>query len=348
MLFAQPLWLLTAAVILPLLYLRRRRGRVRVSSAAIHQPTWGSYAFMALPSIFLSAAILAGAATLAQPQRPTSDKSESITMGRDIMAALDYSGSMAAPFAGELPERDSKDPFIDGWGLPERPKSGLEIEGESAETEIRRIEAAQAAILSFVDRRRAAESGDAIGLIVFDDRPLLRWPLDRDLKQISRHGQFVPPGKGVQGLGNGTNFGTTEPGPIDMAADHFEKRGQSTTRVLILVTDGENELSDKVQARLESVISTARIKLYLIAVGEEIKEKELDIEKLCHRVGGKVFHVGKAGDLEKHFQEIDQLESSPVPVTTYGNFEPAFQLYLWLAIAFALAWGLSEAVISGR
>jgi hypothetical protein len=83
--------------------------------------------------------------------------------GRDIICALDYSGSMAEKFKGSVPPVQLKDPFFD-----EEPSSGV---GRG-----RRIDAGQNVILNFVEWRRQKQSADAVGLIVFDDRPLLRWP----------------------------------------------------------------------------------------------------------------------------------------------------------------------------
>ncbi len=345
MTLAQPILLWAALVILPLLYFWLRRGRVKVSTVSHYRGGAVSFMLSWLPTCFIVVALCAGAVVLSKPQVPKADGSTAHVMGRDIMFGLDYSSSMAEEFKGELPKRAVDDPFVSGV----KPYEGYDPNNpDTTKFTIRRIEAAQAAILRFVDMRRLAKTGDAIGLIAFDDVPLLRWPLDRDLKQIARHGQFVPPGKGQQGLGFGTNFGTVMPGPIDMAVKHFKERGQSTTRVLILVSDGENDLTPEVKARLVNLIKGNNIRFYLLGIGDKVAKGEVDIARVCEKVNGKLFPVASTDDLDRCFDEINKLESSPVPVTTFGSYEPAFQWLLAIAMVAAVLWALFEGVISGR
>ncbi|MBZ0185699.1 MAG: hypothetical protein K8F91_05550, partial [Candidatus Obscuribacterales bacterium] len=183
MIFNQPLWLMAALLVLPILAMRKHQARIRVSSTSFLKPSSGSYALSFLPQALLGASIAASAITLSDPQIKLAQTTTTTTMGRDIILALDYSGSMAEPFKGDLPKRDNQDEFAARW-------NGRLIDEQESEFEVRRIEAAQQAILKFVDKRRDAGNGDSIGLIAFDNRPILRWPLDRDLMQISRHGNF--------------------------------------------------------------------------------------------------------------------------------------------------------------
>src|SRR5262249_2534188 len=140
--------------------------------------------------------IVLAAVVMAEPMVPVNDESVSKLPGRDIMFALDYSGSMVTPYKGVSKPRPGnqwydvkiKPPVIDDTAdgaapAPTAPANpGEAADGKPGEPhELRRIDAAQSAILDFVDTRRQAEGGDAIGLIVFDYRPILRWPLDHDL-----------------------------------------------------------------------------------------------------------------------------------------------------------------------
>lgn len=349
--FAQPYWLAAAAMVLPIVYLGWRRERVRMASARFHRSSVASLVLSHGPSALIALAIVLGAVTLAQPQVTVNDQSVSTLPGRDIIFALDYSASMGAKYKGD------QEPVTRNWWNEEKSKEGADPQpdataggegGESTEQEWRRIDAAQQAILGFVETRREAKGGDAIGLIAFDYRPILRWPLDHDLKQISRHGSFIPAGKGPQGLGQGTNFGHENPGPIDLAASHFEGKGQSTTRVLVLVTDGEDKLAADVLARLEKVIRKAGMKLYVIGIGEKIGTGELDIEKLCTSVNGKVFRAETQSQLDKCFEDINSLESSPVPVTNFKSLEPVFPIFLTVALILFVLGVLSESLILGR
>jgi hypothetical protein len=327
---ANPWWLLLAIPAVLLVVMLKSQGYLRLPSL----PTVKNRRFgmRSVPRTLLVLAFIFIGIALATPQAVKTLKLLGTVKGRDIICALDYSGSMAEKFKGNVPPVKLKDPFFD-----EEPSSGV---GRG-----RRIDAGQNVILNFVEWRRQKQSADAVGLIVFDDRPLLRWPLDRDLLQISRHGNFVPPGQGREGLGGGTNFGTKPPGPIDLAAEHFEAKAHAT-RVLVLVTDGEDKLAPEVQERLVKVIKDARVRLYVVGIGDKIKDA--DILKVAEAAGGKSFPVNNADDLNKCFASIDELESSPMPLNFDMLHEELFYIPLTIGLLLAFLWALSESVLFGK
>ncbi len=301
-----------------------------------------------LPRMLLVLALACVTVALTGPQVISHLSLDSTVNGRDIIFALDYSGSMAEKFKGKVPPLKNKDPFSEEAATAKTGEPTADSDTVVKPQEDRRIDAAQAFILLFVERRMEAQGNDAIGLIAFDQRPRLCWPLDRDLKQISRHGNFIPKTSGPGGLGSGTNFGTEMPGPIDLAAEHFNKRGRSQTRVLVLVSDGDNKLDAKVQQRLVKVIRQAGMRLYVVGVGEVIAKNDVDILKVAREVDGTVFRVERAEDMEKCFQTIDALESSPVPVTTNLLHEELFYIPLALGLALFLVWLSLEAILYGK
>lgn len=350
MIFANPEMLWLALVAIPLIYWRRARTRVSHSATTnIPRIPWSHAVLSVVPTALLAMCVILGAVALARPQRITQIPTGTLVPGRDIMIALDYSYSMAQPFAGEVPATKSKE-NID-WEDP--PPATAETDtkiaaANKAAQKPRRIDAAMASLLAFVDTRLESSQQDAIGLIAFDRHPLLRWPLDRDLRQIIRHGNFLPKGKAPEGFGEGTNFGTTGPGPIDLAIRHFVEYGRSQSRVLIIVSDGEDKLSEEARVRLEKALRKEHVQLYVVGVG--LSKDSVDIIKFAERVGGKesVFRVENAGDLVKCFRQIDQLESSPVPMETVRKHDELFVIPLVLALILVLSWSLLEAILFGR
>jgi Mg-chelatase subunit ChlD len=337
-------WMLASLVVLPVLYLTRQAVRIRVSAGSCHETTASGLVLAGIPRVLMALAVILAAVSLCQPVISVKQKSSTTVQGRDIILALDWSASMAEPYKGERKVRTP-----DAWFDPNR-QSHIRTESDEngEQKQFRRIDAAQDAIVSFAETRQNANTGDHLGLILFDHKPELRWPLDRDLKQITRHSSFLPKGKGAQQLGVGTNFGTTFPGPFDKASEHFELKGKSSTRVLILLTDGENEMDDTVLRRLIRVIDEARMKVYVIGVGEKIGKGELSLERLCRDAGGQVFRAESQAELENCFERINALESSPIPVTDDKSVEPVFYYFLIAAmVAFVLSL-FSEAVILGR
>jgi Mg-chelatase subunit ChlD len=342
MIFTNPYWLLAALLVLPVIYVARRKERIRVATSRHYQSSLLSRLVSYLPVTLQALAVTLATVALCQPLVPVDEKHSSKVQGRDIILALDWSGSMAEPYKGDRKVNKRETWYHDATKPP------VELDEGGKPKELRRIDAAQDALVAFAEARQKASAGDHIGLIAFDHKPLLRWPLDRDIKQITRHGSFLPKGKGPQELGVGTNFGNDMPGPIDLAADHFEAKGKSSTRVLILLTDGENEIKTDVMTRLSAVIRKARMKMYVVGVGEKIGSGELSLEQLCRSEGGEVFRAETQADLDKCFEKINALESSPIPVTQDKSFEPVFYYFLAAALALYVLANLSEAVILSR
>jgi len=198
---------------------------------------------------------------------------------------------------------------------------------------------AQAAVLDFIRNRYIVDAGDRIGVLLFDSSPQFSWPLTHDLKMIYRKIQFADQ------LGGGTNFGSEDPGPIDEAVAHFTEMGQAKSKVIIIVTDGEDYIGDEGMARLRGKINDNNIRLYVIGVGPTLAERDVDIIRLADNVGGKVFRIETAGDLQMVFNAIDQMERSSISVYSSEKRDERFAAFAIAAILLLLLAGLAEAVV---
>lgn len=309
--FANPWWL----SILPLLLLLpwvlfRQRGHVGFSDNKLLPKQRLSRWIPLVPGLLTCISLALVAVALARPQIAGPPTTRTI-IGRDISIAVDISFSMSAEFKGELKKQDpiaglDLPSTIDTRGKPVMKKWAPKVEQDG---KVKRCDAAQHAVLQFIANRWLAKAGDRVGLILFDERPRHGWPLTDDLRMIYRKGQFMQ-----HGLGGGTNFGENPPGPIDLAAEHFKELGQSQTRVLILVTDGEDELSGYAMNRLHELLRTNNIRLYVVGVGETLAKKDVAIIRLCEQVGGKVYRVEDSQAMINCFAEIDRTERSPITV----------------------------------
>ena len=349
MAFMQPAWLLLI-FLLPLLWWKlRNRNYLGHSNAQLLKPaSMISRLIVALPATFFSIAYLLIVIGLARPQESHIEGQE-VLKSRDILMTTDISGSMSAPFQGEIPppekgntELDKELPSIVKVRPPD--KDGRFSQGQPEEQRgQRRIDAAQAAIMRFIRNRFIAEQSDRIAIMSFDTEPHWSWPLTDDLKMIYRKGIFID-----QGLGGGTNFGDMEPGPIDAAALHFDERGKAATRVLIMITDGEDRISPDTFARLEKLINERAIRFYVIGVGETLARRDVDIIRLANAVGGQVFRVENGADLVTCFDTIDKMERSEIKVQTTIGFHDVFYHYVLVALAVFLLGALAEAYIVSR
>lgn len=336
MVLAQPLWLaLLLLVPLPWLLLRRK-GYVGYSDVRLAKTIGASNLLHLVPIILLSVGFAALSIALARPQNVQVITSQTIK-ARDIIIAVDKSGSMGSRFEGTIPPRATGESELDKELPPRPPKVD---ENGFPQDKNRRLDAAQAAVLNFIRDRHAAQAGDRVGVILFDFLPYYSWPLTHDLKMIYRKIEFAD-----EGLGGGTNFGEYKPGPIDFAADHFDELGQSVTKVLILVTDGEDNLSDGTMSRLQDVIESRGIKLYVIGVGETMSRRDVDILRLAESVGGKSFRVENAKDLDECFRSIDQLERSAVQIETSQKREEMFMAFAMAAAILLILGVIGEALV---
>lgn len=344
MLFEHPFWLvLILFVPLPWLVLRGRGyfghsapwlGGDRVLARVLHR----------IPAALASFGIAALLIALAQPQHPYTLPDQTVK-ARDIVIAVDKSGSMGLPFDGTVPAAQSGKTVLD-QPLPPLPKAtdlGVDDGGGgygSGKKGTRRIDAAQAASLNFVRDRFLLDNNDRVGILVFDTKPYWAWPLTRDLKIVYRNIQID-----LTAPGGGTNFGEEKPGPIDAAIDQFQELGQSTTRVLIMVTDGEDHLSSSAMSRLQSLLNGNGVRLYVIGVGPELAHDSVDIIRLAESVGGRVFRVENAGDMNLCFETINKLEQSPVRVPGAKRKLELFWYFAFASILLFMLATLSEALV---
>jgi len=342
MTFAQPLWF-GALLLLPLFLLLRKRGYLGFSDSRLLGGQSKNLRLLAkLPLVLAGLAATLLVVALARPQVPGDPVHKTIP-GRDIILAVDISYSMTFPFKGKIephvtpPELEFKTPYVERRHVEKGlqfvpPKDGLQ-----------RIHPLQNALLRFIENRWQEKTGDRIGLIVFDVRPRYGWPLTDDLRQLYRKAQFIQ-----NHLGTGTNFGKNPPGPIDLAVEHFKESGQAKSKVLILVTDGEDDIDPETKSRLVNLITKNNIRLYLVGVGETLATKDVDIVKVADSVGGKVFRVENAGAMADCFAAIDRMEKSEVTVSQMETRNDVFFYFVWAAIVAFGLFLLSEIFILTR
>jgi len=191
---------------------------------------------------------------------------------------------------------------------------------------VTRIKLAQAAVLDFVRNRYLAHQSDRIAIMTFDIYQYWFWPLTDDLKIIYRNGKFIS-----KIVGDGTNFGSIDPGPIDAAMSQFDEMGKARSKVIIMVTDGEDEISDEAMQRLIAKMTSHDVHFYVVGVGETLATQTVDIMRLADAVHGHVFRVEKAGDMQMVFQQIDALERSPIKVASTEKRDERFIYFAYAA-----------------
>lgn len=169
------------------------------------------------------------------------------------------------------------------------------LDGESRK---RKIDAAREAAREFVKK----QEGSRIALIVFGDEAYGSWPLTTDLNIIDEK---------LQNIGNRFYGGTNFEKPFKTAFQHFEQLGQSQSKVLIFLTDGDALIPPQAKAEIVHDILHQGIRFYLMGIQITNAWDMLDIVK---NVGGKFIDIQKEAELSFGFDEINRLEGSSITV----------------------------------
>ncbi len=340
MILAHPYWLLLL-LLLPIPWLvAKRKGYLGFPRVRQFGNSTGGWIFHLVPLSLIVAGFVALFIAIARPQSVHVISNEKFK-SRDIVIAVDISGSMSANY-GPIPPSVVGETELDKDfpGRPDRKKGQPSNSGYGYGSTYgeRRIDAAQAAVLDFVRNRFRANANDRVGILVFDTDQYWSWPLTHDLKMIFRKVHFAD-----AGLGGGTNFGNSKPGPMDACVEHLDEMGKASTRVFIMVTDAEDSLYADTFARLTDLASQYNMKLYVIGIGESMANS--DILKLAEATGGKGFSAKNPTEMQECFKTIDSMEQSLVTVEKTENREELFHYFAFAAVVLFLVGTLCEALV---
>jgi Ca-activated chloride channel family protein len=181
----------------------------------------------------------------------------------------------------------------------------------------RKIDVAKEAALYFVEKR----TNDRLGLLVFGDETFGSWPLTRDLGLIT---------KKVGRLGSTFYGGTNLEQPFLEAMDHFREMGQSTSRILVFLSDGEALITEKVKERIITELRKMDVHLYLLGIN--LKPENSDLLEIADQVSGRFIAVESARGLTAAFDEINSLEPSMVEIEVQGKRKELYPVFVVFAL----------------
>ena len=211
-----------------------------------------------------------------------------------------------------------------------------------------RLEAAKDVIDNFVEGRTT----DKIGLVIFSAESFTQCPLTIDYPVLRNLLKEIKSGV----LQDGTAIGIAIANGINRVKDSKAK-----SKVMILLTDGMNNVPEMDPLTAAQIAQTFGIRIYTIGVGTmgqapypfdtpfgkryQMVPVEIDenlLKQIAQTTGGKYFRATNNRKLQEIYTEIDKLEKTRVEVTSYRH---ATELYfIWTLIGFLLL--LAEAVIS--
>ncbi|MGE3961034.1 MAG: VWA domain-containing protein [Dehalococcoidia bacterium] len=198
----------------------------------------------------------------------------------------------------------------EGLAVTSLPEEGIDIVAvvdvsssmtQAASREETRLQAARRVLDEFAETLE----GDRLGLVAFQARALTLSPLTNDVAAIQRRIEELGPGLVEDGTAIG--LGITE-------AVGLLEESQARSRVLVLLTDGENNAGEIEPFAAARVAEALEIRVYTIGLtGAGSAEVDVPaLEEMAELTGGAYFDAQTPAELEAAYEEIGALERSRV------------------------------------
>src|SRR4051794_9245684 len=206
-----------------------------------------------------------------------------------------------------------------------------------------RLEVAKQQAVGFIRGR----SADRIGLVAFAGEALTQVPVTLDYPVIEQAVMDLKIGSLEDGTAIGSGLAT---------AVNRLRKAPDKSKVILLLTDGENNKGLIDPRTAAATASAFGIKVYTIGVGTigeapiptgrglggfryELLPVRIDeplLREIANKTGGKYFRARDSEALSRIFRQIDALEKTPIQVTRYTRYDEATRPLIALGL-FALA-----------
>jgi Ca-activated chloride channel family protein len=209
-----------------------------------------------------------------------------------------------------------------------------------------RLEVAKRQAVGFVRGR----SADRIGLVAFAGEALTQVPVTLDYPVVEQAVMDLKIGSLEDGTAIGSGLAT---------AVNRLRRAPDKSKVILLLTDGENN-KGLIDPRTAAATAAAfGIKVYTIGVGTigeapiptgrglggfryELLPVRIDeplLQEIAQKTGGRYFRAKDSEALSRIFRQIDELEKTPIQVTRYTRYDETTRPLILLGLG-ALAFEL--------
>jgi Ca-activated chloride channel family protein len=210
-----------------------------------------------------------------------------------------------------------------------------------------RLEASKKTAIDFINGR----FGDRIGMVVFAGEAYSLAPLTNDYELLS---DLISEISFDMMEAKGTAIGSA----IASATNRM-KDAESTSKVLILLSDGESNAGNVDPLFAAQLASALDIKIYTSAVGKDgmvpygtdffgrpqMVESYLDettLREIAKIGNGQFFRASDGGTLQTIFDEINTLEKTEILENRYKETADYYRVYLFWAMAFFFLWLMAK------
>ncbi|MEZ6005087.1 MAG: VWA domain-containing protein [Planctomycetota bacterium] len=211
-------------------------------------------------------------------------------------------------------------------------------------TKDRKFDLARRVVGEFARRRTTDREGaaDAVALFGFARFTELLCPFTTDADAID--GVLAETEVEVR-----PDLGSTAIGVAIAKATEVLKQSPAKSRIVVLLTDGEERMRDVMEPLHAAIIAQAAgIKVYTIYVGpkrmlvrnlfgvEERVANVKELEKVAELTGGMFFHAEDGEQLEQAYADIEQLERTPRTQTQFAEHYDLYRPFVLASLVFGL------------
>ncbi len=205
-----------------------------------------------------------------------------------------------------------------------------------------RMEAAKNLAMEFISGREY----DRMGLVVFAGEAFTQCPLTTDRAVLLNLFKDIKIGMIEDGTAIGNGLAT---------AVSRLKDSEAISRVVILLTDGENNRGEVAPVTAAEIAKTFGIRVYTVGVGTvgtapfpvqtqfgiqlrdmEVKIDEKQLTEIADITDGKYFRATSNKKLEEIYKEIDKLEKSKIDVREFSRKSEEFLPFALLGALFLI------------
>ncbi len=205
-----------------------------------------------------------------------------------------------------------------------------------------RLEAAKNVAMEFISGREY----DRMGLVVFAGEAFTQCPLTTDRAVLLNLFKDIEAGMIEDGTAIGNGLAT---------ATARLKDSEAVSRVVILLTDGENNRGEVAPVTAAEIAKTFGIRVYTVGVGStgtapypvqtqfgvqlrdmEVKIDEETLQEISTITDGKYFRATSNSKLEEIYKEIDALEKSKIDVHEFSRKSEEFLPFALLGALFLI------------
>jgi Ca-activated chloride channel homolog len=206
--------------------------------------------------------------------------------------------------------------------------------------------------IDFINRRPY----DQIGLIAFSGGAFTQCPLTDDRRILQAFIANLQVGRLEDGTAIGNGIAT---------AVNRLRTGTAKSKVVIVLTDGENNAGDIGPVQAAELATALGVKVHIIGVGTEgnvlspsyqrddgtfvfaARQMTFDstrLKQVAQLGGGEFYRARSAAELERVYEAIDRLEKSKVEISTLQRTQELFPWFVNIAfcillIEMLLRWG---------